>query len=585
MTATSTPEPRLIGSSALTRLLRPVRRHLVTCAVLSAIGTAAGFAPYIAVAEIARVATTPDLATGMIWAWVAIGAGGAAVRLVCMFASSRLGHYADARTLHDLRTRMVHKLGTVPLGWLRADGSSAVKKRLTTDLEEMHHLIAHAFGEVVGAATAVAVGLTYLAFASWPMAAVTAAVLALLLLFFQVSMRSMTTHMSRLLTAEGRISASSIEYADGITVVKAFGTGGRIMARFDDAVAEHAAAMKTWVTEVRYSSAVSRLLASEVTVLGAIAVTGIALVATGHLTMAELVPALVVGVGLPTSITPAVHGAQGIRKGRLAAGNIERLLTVPPLPEPVQPQTPTGNRVELDGVTFSYDGITNAVENVTATLEPGTITALVGPSGAGKSTLAALVPRFHDVTGGAIRVGGVDIRDITSTTLLSSMSLVFQEIVLVRDTVTENLRIGRPDATDDEVRAAAKAAHIHHVIEQLPDGYDTVLGESSGLSGGERQRLTIARAMLSGAPVVILDEATAALDPDGETAVQDALAELASGKTVLVIAHRLHTIVSADQILVLDHGRLTERGTHQTLLAHDGLYTRMWRAQQNGTEA
>ncbi|MBX0321396.1 ATP-binding cassette domain-containing protein, partial [Shouchella clausii] len=193
---------------------------------------------------------------------------------------------------------------------------------------------------------------------------------------------------------------------------------------------------------------------------------------------------------------------------------------------------------------------------------------------------------FYDVTGGAIRIGGADVREIGSKTLLSSMSLVFQEVMLLRDTVKENIRIGRPEATDEAIYEAAKAAQIHEVIERLPNGYDTMLESGGGgLSGGERQRLTIARAILSGAGIVVLDEATASLDPDSEAAVQDALAELTAGKTVIVIAHRLHTIKSADQILVLDGGRLAERGKHEELLAEGGLYARMWEAQKRGESA
>jgi ATP-binding cassette, subfamily B, bacterial IrtA/YbtP len=306
----------------------------------------------------------------------------------------------------------------------------------------------------------------------------------------------------------------------------------------------------------------------------------------GSLPVADLLPFLVVGIGLPTAVVPAVHGSQGLRKGRMAAGHIESLLTRAPLPEPRTPRRPDGYRVEFDDVTFSYDGVADAVRGITAVCPPGTVTALVGPSGAGKSTLATLLPRFYDVTGGAIRIGGVDVREIDSATLLSSMALVFQDVVLVRDTVAENIRLGRQDATDEEVRRAAKAAQIHHVIEELTDGYDTVLDSAGGgLSGGERQRLTIARAILADAPIIVLDEATASLDPDNEAAVQNALAELADGPTVLVIAHRLHTISGADQILVLDGGRLAETGTHPDLLARDGLYARMWRAQEEGVRA
>src|SRR5690606_7225165 len=296
----------------------------------------------------------------------------------------------------------------------------------------------------------------------------------------------------------------------------------------------------------------------------------------------NLMPFLVVGIGLPTAVSPAIQGSQGLRKGRMAAGNVEAILNRDGLPEARQPQTPSVFDIEFSGVNFSYDGSNNVIENLSAICRPGTVTALVGPSGAGKSTLANLVPRFHDVTKGAIRIGGIDIRSIPNSTLLSSMSLVFQDVILLRDTVLENIRVARPQASLDEVMVAAKAARIHDVIERMAQGYDTYLGDGAGLSGGERQRLTIARAILSGAPIVILDEATSALDPDSETAVQEALAELARGKTVLVIAHRLHTIRSADQILVLENGRLVEQGDHEQLVAKDGLYARMWLTQEKG---
>lgn len=566
-------------------MLRPIRTRLIVGAAMSAVAEAAGFVPFLAVAEIARtVLAAPDIASTATsaWVWAGIGAVGALVRLVLLGLAAHVGHTADAEMLHHLRVRIVRRLGTVPLGWFRSAGSGRVRKAMSEDLGAMHELFAHALGGMVGATTTLMVAVGYLVSVDWRMALIIVTVPGLGLLNYRAGMRSSPAHINRLIAAEERISAASQEYVDGISVVKTFGgTERRVLGRFNEAMDEHSDAYRAFVTQNRTSSAVSHVLGSEMTILGVVMAAGLAFVSAGWLTVTDLLPFLVVGVGLPSSIGPVFRGAHGLRTARMAAGHIDSLLSLDPLPEPREPRQPDGHRIEIDRVSFSYDGVSNAVEDITARCEPGTVTALVGPSGAGKSTLAGLLPRFYDVTSGAIRIGGVDVRDMASETLLSSVSLVFQDVMLLRDTVTENIRIGRPEAADHEVRQAAKAAQLHHVIQRLPDGYDTVLGVGKGgLSGGERQRLTIARAILSDAPIVILDEATAALDPDNEAAVQDALAELVAGKTVVVIAHRLHTITGADQILVLDEGRQVDAGAHHDLVSRRGLYARLWHAQQ-----
>ena len=297
----------------------------------------------------------------------------------------------------------------------------------------------------------------------------------------------------------------------------------------------------------------------------------------------------------PGAAAPMMNLAMLAMQGRQIDEGVERIEAVmgrKPIPEPRNPRTPRRFDVEFRDVTFSYDaeGPENAsalstraraLSSVSFHAEEGRVTALVGPSGGGKSTVASLIPRFWDVREGEgqILIGGVDVRDIPNEALMDTVSFVFQDNFLFFDSVMNNIRVGRPDATDDEVIAAARAAQCHEFIERLPQGYDTPIGSGGVyLSGGEEQRVCIARAVLKNAPILVLDEATAFADPENEFEIQKALTELIKGKTVLVIAHRLSSIRRADQILVLQEGRLEERGRHDELLAANGLYARMWRA-------
>ena len=560
-------------------LIGPVRGLVVSGMTLQGLGAVAGLVPMVASVQLstALVNRAPADET---WRWLWVALVGIAVRTALIGAGLMLTHLADARLNRDLRVRLTTHLGRIPIGEASRRSSGRVKKLVTDDVHELHTLVAHAGGDmVVGVVTAVA-ALAALVLYSWPLALVALLPLAGFLIVFGSMMGKAATQFRDWDDAKARVSNATVEFAHGIAVVKTFGQAGRASADYRRAVDDYADFFGRLMVPMVGASSLGLAIVSAPSVLATMALLGLLLLHLGWVDFTGFVAGLVLGVGLAGPLTQMDSYDVRLRAAREAAGRIGEFLATPVLPVPDAPAAAEGGEVVLDDVSFAYDPHgPDTLSQVAMRLPEGTVTALVGRSGAGKSTLAALVPRFWDVRDGAVRVGGQDVRDLEAAALYRSVAFVFQGTRLVPMSVRDNIRRARPGADDDEVMAAARAAGIHDRIAALPRGYDSVVGVDARFSGGEAQRVTIARALLEDAPILVLDEPTSFADPENEVRLQGAVARAAEGRTVLVIAHRLASITTADQIAVIDAGRVVEVGTHAELLAQAGVYRRLWQAR------
>lgn len=554
---------------------------------LSAASMLMSMAPYICIWLVARdlIAVAPNWTQAQSiarYGWMAFGfaVGG----ILLYFAGLMCTHLAAFRTASNIRKRGVAHVLKAPLGFFDSNASGLIRNRLDAAAAETETLLAHNLADIVGTITLFLSMIVLMFVFDWRMGAacLLAAVISILAMFSMMGGKNAGI-MAEYQAAQDRMSKAGTEYVRGIPVVKVFQQTVDSFKAFKQAIEEYSAKAEY------YQSGVCRVPQSinlTFTEGAFVFMVPVALF---------LAPAALAGGGfagfitnfafyavfsaiISTALAKIMFAASGMMLASTALGRIDQVMRAPTLITPQRPQRPKGGKVAFKDVSFTYDGTqAPALSHISFCAEPGQVVALVGPSGGGKTTAASLIPRFWDVDSGVVEVGGVDVRQMDPHVLMEQVAFVFQNSRLFKTSILENVRVARPSATREQVHAALMAAQCKDILEKLPAGLDTKIGtEGTYLSGGETQRIALARAILKDAPIVVLDEATAFADPENEALIQKAFAELTRSRTVIMIAHRLSTVVGADKIIVLNAGRIVEQGSHAQLLAAKGAYARMW---------
>jgi ATP-binding cassette subfamily B protein len=478
----------------------------------------------------------------------------------------------------DGRIALGEYLRRLPMGFFKGRDPGDITALMLQDYTNVESMLSHLLMDAIGSVALPLVFLAYLFPLDWRMTLVTVSVIPVAILVAFVTRALIIKLGERHVTSKNAASSRMLEYLDGMKNIKAHNLQGKKFVRLESAFRK----LKTDSIRLEAGSGPAVILGAIILNAGIalIMVFGVRYLLDGSLSLVNFLFFLIVGTRMYDPLVKVLMSFAELSYYSLSASRISKLFEEKVLPESESSPVGTGNDIEFRNVTFRYHD-RDVLKSVSFSLRENTMTALVGPSGSGKSTVTRLIARFWDANSGEILIGGRPLRDYRTEDLMSRISMVFQDVYLFNDTILNNIKVGKSDATRDEVIAAAKQARCHEFISALPNGYDTMVGEGGNtLSGGEKQRVSIARAILKNAPVVLLDEATASLDPENEVYIQQAIAELIKGRTIVVIAHRLSTVTRADQIIVLRDGVIAESGAHDALLASGGAYADMWAEQR-----
>lgn len=577
------------GIPRLLELAGEKKTLLIWGCILSTISVFFQLIPYLAVynimAELLRHAAEISQANiDFMVGWAVKGIVGLILAYVFMYFGGMLGHAAAYHTLYGIRVRLSEHIGELPLGWFNRNAVGKVKQIAEQDVEQIEKFIAHQFPDMVNTIVLLIV-MVVIMFSLNPWLALACIIPIIIGFVAQFSMmfgKKAQEGLSEYYDALENISTSSVQYVRGMPSIKIFGQTVHSFRKFYQDIMSYRDFSTKYADN--YEPIYCLFLVLVLSLATFILAIGIFLFSGDPQNMAFAITLLFFLIFAPGISTPVFKfNNLGSSMNSITEGvkRIDEIMTEVPIQEPAEGEKPQDYDITFENVSFSYSGENGpfVLKDISFCAEQGQITALVGPSGSGKSTIAQLIPRFWDVGAGQIKIGGVDIRDMKTEDLMASMSFVFQDSFLFSDTLYNNIAVGKPGATKEEVYAAAKAAQCHEFIERLPQGYDTLIGEGGVyLSGGEEQRVSVARAILKNAPILILDEATAYADPENERQMQLALQELIKSKTVLIIAHRLITIKNASKIEVIKGGQVESAGTHEFLLQNSKTYSAMWKA-------
>lgn len=571
---------------------------LILAGILSAGSACCMLVPYLSVYQVANELlqnagniSQADSGHMIRWGWIAFA--GLTGGLLLLYASLMASHIAAFRILYGLRIKLAEHIGRLPLGYLNGTSTGAIKKTMEQNIEKIETFIAHTIPDLVNVLVTVVIMFTLFFTLNGWIAAVCLLAIALgiglqcTMMFGKAGQEFMQTYFD----TQEKMSASAVQYVRGMPVVKIFGQSIRSFRQFNKEIE----AYKTYALKVcdTYQPGMVVFMVLLNSIVTFILPVGLLILSGQPQNIAFAAVYLffiILGPGVATPIYKLTFLGSSTKEIDEGVTRLDRIFSEKTMPESLNPQKPHGYDITFTDVSFAYENKTeatrtDALHHINFTARAGEITALVGPSGSGKSTIANLIPRFWDVEQGEIKIGGTNVKNIATEQLMDLVSFVFQDSFLFFDTIYENIRVGNPHATREQVIAAAQAAQCDEFIQHLPKQYDTIIGEEGVyLSGGEEQRISVARAILKNSPILVLDEATAFADPENEYKMQLAIQKLIRDKTVIIIAHRLSSILSANRIVVLKEGCVVQQGTHEELCRQEGVYKKMWDAYTDASQ-